>query len=112
QYVQNEVINENVIGKKIKAKNTIHQKVDYTKEVLNNMKHLHQLLIVSDVILNEKHPDAKAYKYVDVHVEKHDGEKCDRCWVFSDSVGENSAHPTLCTRCANVVEEHYSHLVD
>ncbi|HLR54169.1 MAG TPA: isoleucine--tRNA ligase [Pseudogracilibacillus sp.] len=107
-----EARNEKVIGKPLEARITIHPKDEYTKEVLNNMEHLHQLLIVSDVILNEKHPDAKAYKYVDVHVEKHDGEKCDRCWVFSDSVGENSAHPTLCTRCANVVEEHYSHLVD
>src|SRR5699024_9994662 len=104
--------NEKVIGKPLEARITIQAKDEYTKVVLNNMEHLHQLLIVSDVILNDKHPDAKSYKYVDVHVEKHDVEKCDRCWVFSDSVGVNITHTTFCTRCANVVEEHYSHLVD
>ncbi|HLQ95364.1 MAG TPA: isoleucine--tRNA ligase [Pseudogracilibacillus sp.] len=107
-----EARNDKIIGKPLEARVTIHAKDDYTKEVLNHIDHLHQMLIVSDVTLNETHPDAKAYKYVDVHVEKHDGEKCERCWVFADSVGENAAHPTLCTRCANVVEEHYSHLVD
>ncbi len=28
------------------------------------------------------------------------GEKCERCWMFSETVGKNEAHPTLCSRCA------------
>src|SRR5699024_1155864 len=105
-----EARNEKIIGKPLEAVITVNAKDDFTKQVLNDIPHLHQMLIVSDVHLNEKHDQAKAYKYVDIHVAKHDGEKCDRCWVYADSVGEDEAHPTLCTRCANVVEEHYSHL--
>src|SRR5699024_9994249 len=105
-----EARNEKIIGKPLEAVITVQAKDDYTKEVLNGIDHLHQMLIVSDVHLNELHEDAKAYQDVDIHVEKHSGEKCDRCWVFADTVGENEAHPTLCTRCADVVEEHYSHL--
>ena len=30
---------------------------------------------------------------------KAEGEKCERCWVISKTVGENSEHPTLCSRC-------------
>ena len=31
-------------------------------------------------------------------------EKCERCWIHRDTVGQDSAHPTLCARCADVVK--------
>ncbi len=31
------------------------------------------------------------------------GEKCERCWMFNEGVGQNTGHPTLCPRCAGVV---------
>ncbi len=31
------------------------------------------------------------------------GGKCERCWIYSESVGSNSEHATLCSRCANVI---------
>ncbi|ETI95174.1 MAG: Isoleucine-tRNA ligase, partial [Veillonella sp. DORA_B_18_19_23] len=31
-------------------------------------------------------------------------EKCERCWIHRDTVGQNSEHPTLCARCADVVK--------
>jgi|GEM_PF-1790086 len=35
------------------------------------------------------------------------GDKCERCWIYSDTVGECDEHPTLCERCAHTVgEEH------
>ena len=39
-----------------------------------------------------------------VEVAHAEGEKCERCWIFSSSVGQNPAHPTLCKRCATVIE--------
>jgi isoleucyl-tRNA synthetase len=38
-----------------------------------------------------------------VAVEKARGEKCERCWNYSESVGTNSGHPTLCERCWNIL---------
>ncbi len=32
------------------------------------------------------------------------GEKCERCWIRSTSVGTNNDHPTICDRCCSVVE--------
>ncbi|MBQ2750467.1 MAG: isoleucine--tRNA ligase [Clostridia bacterium] len=32
-----------------------------------------------------------------------EGEKCERCWTVSDSVGSDPEHPTLCARCAAAV---------
>ncbi|MBE6734981.1 MAG: isoleucine--tRNA ligase, partial [Ruminococcaceae bacterium] len=39
-----------------------------------------------------------------VTVNKAEGEKCERCWGFSKTVGENADHPTLCSRCAAAIK--------
>ena len=31
-------------------------------------------------------------------------EKCERCWIHRDTVGQDTTHPTLCARCAEVVK--------
>jgi len=106
-----EARNEKIIGKPLEAKITVEAKDNDTKEVLASTPYIHQLFIVSEANINESHPNAKEYQYVNVHVEKHEGDKCNRCWMHANSVGENEKHPELCSRCAEVVEEHYSHLV-
>ena len=40
---------------------------------------------------------------LDVEVTHAEGNKCERCWVFSDTVGQDEEHPTLCKRCAGVI---------
>ena len=35
---------------------------------------------------------------------KASGAKCERCWMWSDSVGKDKKHSTLCSRCAKVVK--------
>ena len=37
---------------------------------------------------------------INVRVTKALGEKCERCWIFSEEVGKDAEHPTLCPRCA------------
>ena len=32
---------------------------------------------------------------LEVVVKPADGQKCERCWMFSDSVGHSHEHPTL-----------------
>ena len=54
--------------------------------------------IVSEVVVENTEGELK------VEVNKAAGEKCERCWCFSKTVGENSEHPTLCARCAGVIE--------
>ncbi len=34
-----------------------------------------------------------------------EGEKCERCWIYSKTVGDDAAHPTLCARCADIIKE-------
>lgn len=37
-------------------------------------------------------------------VKRASGEKCERCWAYSDTVGHSHEHPTLCERCAATVK--------
>ncbi len=41
---------------------------------------------------------------LEVEISEAEGEKCERCWIFSNTVGKNCNHPTLCSRCAGVIE--------
>ncbi len=38
-----------------------------------------------------------------VSVFKADGEKCERCWKYDVKVGADKNHPTVCARCATVL---------
>lgn len=38
-----------------------------------------------------------------IGVTKAAGVKCDRCWYYSDSVGEDHEHSDVCLRCADVI---------
>ncbi len=40
-----------------------------------------------------------------ITVEKAPGSKCERCWKYTTDVGAAPAHPTICARCAGVVQK-------
>ena len=41
---------------------------------------------------------------IGVEVQKADGEKCDRCWKYSTTVGEDKNNPTLCHDCIEALK--------
>ena len=49
------------------------------------------------VVLDGNFPD------IGFEVVKADGQKCDRCWNYSDSVGKDKEHSLLCDKCLQVV---------
>lgn len=38
-----------------------------------------------------------------IGISRAEGSKCERCWHYSHQVGSFSDHPTLCSRCYDVV---------
>jgi isoleucyl-tRNA synthetase len=60
------------------------------------------IFIVSQVELEEK-GKLPPETVVEVEVSPAAGKKCDRCWNYSTSVGQNTIHPTVCSRCAKVI---------
>jgi len=110
-----EARNEKVIGKSLTAKITLYVN-DKTKQLLDSIEeNVKQLFIVSDFEVAgsyEQAPEnALKLENTAIVVTKAEGETCERCWIVTPNVGENEKHSTLCPRCADVVEEHYSHLV-
>src|SRR5256886_8992875 len=49
---------------------------------------------------------AETFPGLAIRIERADGSKCERCWNYSERVGENSRYPTVCERS----EEHTSEL--
>lgn len=70
----------------------------------NRVDELRYLFLASQVELLETPEALKAAKYhletdIGVAVVNADGEKCDRCWNYSEIVGTIAEHPTICERC-------------
>lgn len=97
---------DKVIGASLEAKVIIHANDSLYNKLVSFKDELSAIFIVSAVeIVNGGEGEFKGeFDAVSVTVEKASGEKCERCWVYSDSVGKNSQHPTLCERCVKVIE--------
>ena len=80
------------------------------KSVLRE-KDLKMLFIVSSTTLQ----NTDQFKALEVHknealglvvgVRKAAGDKCEMCWNYSPTVGENKTHPALCERCVEITEQ-------
>jgi len=65
---------------------------------------LKEIFIVSQVEIKENRRNEDSEVAIGVKVEQADGEKCERCWGYSETVGENVEHPTICERCRDNLE--------
>ncbi|MBX8942996.1 MULTISPECIES: isoleucine--tRNA ligase [Lysinibacillus] len=102
--------NAKTIGKSLEAKVTVYAKEDVVVLLKDANIDFAQLSIVSafEVATIEEAPaEALTLEHVSIVVEKATGEKCERCWSISETVGSNEAQPTVCARCAEVVEKYY-----
>ena len=61
--------------------------------------------IVSSVeIVDGEGGEHKGDSGIGVTVTHAKGEKCERCWRFSETVGQDTEHPTLCARCRAIIK--------
>lgn len=95
------------IGHSLDAKVELHA----TGEALAILKaveaDLPTLLIVSQAELVpslEGAAEETGREDLKVTVKAAEGQKCERCWIYSDSVGEADEHSTLCARCAKALK--------
>ncbi|HAE52164.1 MAG TPA: isoleucine--tRNA ligase [Ruminococcus sp.] len=89
--------NAKTVGKSLEAEIIIKADTDYDR-YSQLASQLAEILIVSEVTVEKSQGDTV------FEVKKAEGEKCERCWCYSKYVGTNHNHPTLCKRCAEVVE--------
>ena len=97
---------EKTIGASLEASVTLYCN-DAVYDLLNSipMDELADLMIVSHVeLVKGEGGSASAVEGLGVAAAHATGEKCERCWKYSADIGTHAAHPTLCARCASVVE--------
>lgn len=98
--------NEKVIGKPLEAKVTLYADGELADFLKSELKSLPEIFITSAVEIVDGEGEFKGdVKGLSITVNKADGEKCERCWKFSDTVGQDSEHPTLCAHCAETMKQ-------
>ncbi|BED92767.1 MAG: isoleucine--tRNA ligase [Candidatus Paraimprobicoccus trichonymphae] len=101
---------DKVIGSSLEAKVLIFSK---NKEILeflsNNYQNLKDILIVSEIEISDdfdvlNKPPLEKMEDVFVSIEHSINKKCERCWMYLDTVGKNLSNFDLCERCIKVLE--------
>ena len=87
---------EKVIGNSLDARVTIYAENEEYKFLKENEKLIKDVLIVSVIKIEEN--SRKQEAKLGVKVEKADGEKCERCWMYDEHTEDG-----LCPRCRNVL---------
>jgi len=92
---------EGLIGKSLEAKVIVHSKEDFSK--LSD--DFDKIFIVSQVEFTDGEGEFKGeVEDLSITIQKANGDKCERCWTYSEYVGKDEKHKTLCKRCAGVVD--------
>lgn len=92
------LIKDKTIKSSLEAKVTLKasgEKLEFLKKA---EPELAAAFIVSAVEIAEN--DGK----LEIAVDKAIGEKCERCWIISETVGTDSEHPHLCKRCCSILK--------
>lgn len=98
---------EKTIRASLEAKVTLYcdgELYDFAKSIEESLP---TIFIVSQVAICKSEGEGfhgESCEGLIVKVTKAEGEKCERCWVYSDTVGSDSEHPTLCARCAAILK--------
>ena len=100
---------EKVIGKALEATVTLFANQDLADKLISLEEELRFVLITSGVsveIVTEAPANATATD-IDglwLTVAQSNGTKCERCWHFTDDIGQSDEHPDLCGRCITNVD--------
>ena len=98
-----------IIGSPLEARVTLHVSDARLQRLCEGHREmLAEAFVVSSVVVNANGAahsagDLSVPGLSGIQVERAPGAKCQRCWKHLTDVGSNTAHPTLCARCAQVV---------
>lgn len=95
-----------VIGSSLEAKVSIYCSGELFEFVKENKEDLQNVLIVSEIeIFEDGVGDYKAEEIenLSVSISHSKYKKCERCWTYSSTVGQDSSNPTICRRCIEVL---------
>ncbi|BHH82984.1 isoleucine--tRNA ligase [Desulforhopalus sp. 52FAK] len=101
---------EKVIGHSLEAKVMLAVTGDLATFVKSEWQTIKEISIISEMVELDVDSAEEGIRYQSEEIEGFvvqvlpaSGEKCERCWIRSTTVGEHSKHPEICDRCAEVV---------
>jgi isoleucyl-tRNA synthetase len=107
---------EKIIGHPLEAEVLVLISGDLGDFLQREMEFLKEISIVSAMSGVEELPDIGLAPFfseeipgLSMMVRPAVGDKCERCWTRSPSVGENSDHPVICSRCCDIITEMSGH---
>lgn len=93
---------EKIIGHSLNAKVTLFAEGDLYKFIKENKELLQTVFIISNLEVEENQRSNE--EKLGVKIEQAEGEKCERCWMYSTTVGEDKENPTICHRCSEALK--------
>ncbi|MCK4353036.1 isoleucine--tRNA ligase [candidate division WOR-3 bacterium] len=92
------------IGNPLEAKVVIWTENKGLMKLLNEyLPQLSSIFIVSQVSISKTNDMFNGEK-ISVKIQKAEGKKCERCWIFSSEVGKDARFPTLCQKCVGILK--------
>jgi isoleucyl-tRNA synthetase len=100
---------DKVIGHPLEAKVMVKASGSLAEFLADKWDTLKMISIVSELsqsdVLEGEIYTSEELPELHVSVLPASGEKCERCWLRSETVGNNDGHPELCSRCTKVVAQ-------
>lgn len=101
---------EKIIGHSLEAHVIIAGGGSYTEFIDREVETIKEISIISELTRsadllsdNDRVFASEDIEGLEIVIEPASGEKCERCWTRSVTVGQDNKHPEICERCATVV---------
>ncbi|MCF6266116.1 MAG: isoleucine--tRNA ligase [Desulfuromusa sp.] len=94
------------LGQSLEAKILLDVPENYRPLLTEYLDLLPTYFIVSQVELTDNLPaavESESIPGLKLQVLPADGKKCERCWNYTTSVGQDREHPTICARCVDAL---------
>jgi isoleucyl-tRNA synthetase len=100
---------DKIIGHPLEAKVMVKATGSLAEFLADKWETLKMISIVSELVKTEELAAetyvSEALPELHISVLPAAGGKCERCWLRSDTVGQEDDHPELCSRCTSVVSQ-------
>ncbi len=99
---------QKLIGHSLDAEVIISVPADLYTFLNQYLSELETIFIVSKASLTKEEALPGAYESTEldgvrIYILRASGRKCERCWKYHITVGEDRSHPTICKRCVEVI---------
>ncbi len=102
---------DKIIGHPLEAELLISAEGEISDFVAAHEKTLKEISIVSELKIVDRDQfgalaplESEEIKGFSIGVRAASGDKCERCWTRSQTVGQTADHPTICSRCLDVID--------